>query len=274
MFHKQINKQRMEFDGNQAYQYVLFQQSLGPRIPGTEGHAQLIKWIEEKLIEWDWKVEIQDTKIQGRTVTNLIASREIGSNYILIGAHYDTRRYADQDPDPALRKSPVPGANDGASGVAVLMELARILPQDLAIPVRLVFFDAEDNGGIGDWDWIMGSRAFVQRLEDPPQAVVVVDMVGDSELTLYREQTSNTEILDQIWEQADELGYEGFFLQETRYAILDDHTPFLEVGIPAVNIIDFDYPYWHTTGDTIDKVSPDSLRIVGHTLYSWLLTVN
>jgi len=100
----------------------------------------------------------------------------------LLGAHYDTRIFADLEPDPLLREEPVPGANDGGSGVAVLLELARILPEKLPVPVQIVFFDAEDNGGIEDWDWILGSRAFVEHIDNPPSAVIIVDMVGDMKM--------------------------------------------------------------------------------------------
>jgi len=156
------------FDGERAYEDVKHQVSLGPRIPGTLGQDKFIIWLSQELAHLRWDVELQVHKIKGKTITNLVASRGEGDKYILLGAHYDTRIYADHDPDPGLRKLPVPGANDGGSGVAVLLEMARILPDDLPLPVQIVFFDAEDNGGIGDWDWILGSRAFVQQMEVPP----------------------------------------------------------------------------------------------------------
>ena len=136
-----------------------------------------------------------------------------------------------------------------------------------------VFFDAEDNGGIEDWDWILGSRAFVEHLENPPSAVIIVDMVGDVDLKIYKEYNSNQELNDQIWEHARLLGYENVFLPEYKFSILDDHIPFLEAGIPAVDIIDLDYHYWHTTQDTVDKVSAESLQVVGDTLFAWLLSM-
>jgi len=172
-----------------------------------------------------------------------------------------------------LRSLPVPGANDGGSGVAVLLEMARILPDDLPLPVQIVFFDAEDNGGIGDWDWILGSRAFVQQLKDPPEAAIIVDMVGDADLKIYKEHNSNVDLMEQIWEQARLLGYDEVFLPENKFSVLDDHTPFIEAGIPAVDIIDLDYPYWHTTADTAEKVSVESLQIVGDTLLAWILSL-
>jgi len=216
---------------------------------------------------------LQVHEIKGKTITNLIASRGEDGQYILLGAHYDTRIFADLDPDPGLRNSPVPGANDGGSGVAVLLEMARILPDDLHMPVQIVFFDAEDNGGIGDWDWILGSRAFVKQLEIPPEAAIIVDMVGDADLKIYKEYNSNDDLIEQIWEKARLLGYDEVFLSEYKFSVLDDHTPFIEAGIPAVDIIDLDYPYWHTTADTADKVSVESLQIVGDTLLAWILSL-
>lgn len=176
---------------------------------------------------------------------------------------------ADQDPGPG-RYSPVPGADDGASGVAVLLELARTLPEDI-LPTWLVFFDAEDDGGIGGRDWIMGSQAFVASLTFHPRAAIVVDMVGDANLDIYIEQNSNTALVSEIWGQAARLGFSQEFRSTIKYSMEDDHTPFLKAGIPAVDIIDFDYPYWHTAADTPDKVSPKSLEIVGETLRNWLM---
>lgn len=265
------SEETVSFQAERAFQDLIFQVNLGPRIPGTSGHEQIRSWITDQLENAGWTVEEQTVVVSGFQVRNLIAFRGEGSPYILLGAHYDTRIKADHDPDQNLRDQPVPGANDGASGVAVLLELARVLPDDLTVPVKLVFFDAEDNGGIGDWDWIMGSRAFVRDLQDRPQAAVIVDMVGDAELELYFESNSDPHLRESIWQQAGELGYGEVFIPEERHSMLDDHTPFLEAGIPAVDIIDFDYPYWHTTQDTVDKVSPESLKAVGDTLAAWLL---
>ncbi len=261
------------FDGERAYNDVKYQVSLGPRIPGTTGQDQILKWLNEELLQYKWKVEFQVHEIKAKTITNLVASRGEDGKYILLGAHYDTRIYADRDPNPGKRSLPVPGANDGGSGVAVLLEMARILPDDLPTPVQIVFFDAEDNGGIGDWDWILGSRAFVQQMEIPPEAAIIVDMVGDADLKLYKEYNSDVDLMEQIWEQARFLGYNEVFLSEYKFSVLDDHTPFIEAGIPAVDIIDLDYPYWHTVDDTADKVSVESLQIVGDTLLAWILSL-
>lgn len=267
---KKSEKDLDHFNAERAFSDVAYQLSLGPRIPGTSGHAQLLDWLQSELESEDWLVERQELNIKGKKVINLIASKGEG-DYILLGAHYDTRIYADQDPDPELKDDPVPGANDGASGVAVLLELGRTLPDDLPKAVKLVFFDAEDNGGIDDWDWILGSRAFVSVIDHEPSAAVIVDMIGDADLEVYYERNSDDTLMEQIWRQARSLGYDDIFISEYRHSMLDDHTPFVEAGIPAVDLIDFNYPYWHTTSDTLDKVSPDSLRAVGETLSAWLL---
>jgi Zn-dependent M28 family amino/carboxypeptidase len=172
--------------------------------------------------------------------------------------------------DPQMRQQAVTGANDGASGVAVLLELARVLPEEAAQTTWLVFFDAEDQGNISGWDWILGSRLFAESLEQLPEAVVIVDMVGDANLQLPREGNSDEAVASEIWAAAAELGYADIFRDEIKYHMLDDHIPFIERGIPAVDIIDFDYPYWHTSEDTLDKVSAESLQVVGDALLSWL----
>lgn len=257
------------FDGARAYADVETQVAFGPRIPGTGGHAQAIEWMRGELIEAGWHVEVQESEAMGNPVRNLVARRSDGNPQIVLGAHYDTRIYADNDPDPANHSQPVPGANDGASGVAVLLELARTLPPD-SVNVWLVFFDAEDNGRIAGWDWILGSREFVVNNTVQPQAVVIVDMIGDADLNIYKERNSHPGITDEIWSVAGSLGYGDRFIPEYKYSMLDDHTPFLETGIPAADIIDFDYPYWHTVSDTPDKVSAQSLEAVGKTLWTWI----
>jgi glutaminyl-peptide cyclotransferase len=257
------------FSGARAYEDVLYQAALGPRTPGSEGHERIQKWIMDELSTAGWDAEIQELQ-SGQTIKNIIARRGDTGPLIIIGAHYDSRFVADHDPDPNLRSQAVIGANDGASGVAVLLELARTLPDDLPFRLWLVFFDAEDNGGIEGWDWIMGSRAFVASLQETPEAAVIIDMIGDANLNIPIEQNSNPALVEEIWQVANNLGYENIFLNQPGYSMIDDHTPFLEAGIPAIDIIDFDYPYWHTTQDTPDKVSADSLEVIGRTLAAWL----
>jgi Zn-dependent M28 family amino/carboxypeptidase len=259
-----------EFDEQRAYADIEYQLSLGPRTMGSEAHTGTERYIQDVLSSAKWKVEVQDITQDGHPIRNIIAKRGKGSPWIILGAHYDTRFYADRDTNPANRSLPVPGADDGASGVAVLLELSRALPATIDGQVWLVFFDAEDNGGQKGWDWILGSRAFVANLQGKPDAVVVLDMVGDANLDIYMEASSNKALKEEIWQQAASLGYNQF-IPTVKSSILDDHTPFLQAGIPAVDVIDINYPYWHTTNDTLDKVSAASLDVVGETILAWLL---
>jgi Zn-dependent M28 family amino/carboxypeptidase len=269
-FLTQPEAEPVTFDGQRANADVWTQVAFGPRLPGSEGHAKVREWMREELVEAGWQVEVQKSEALGHPIRNVIATRGAESPQIIIGAHYDSRIFADRDPDPSQHMNHVPGANDGASGVAVLLELARTLPE--GIPATwLVFFDAEDNGNIEGWDWILGSREFVQNNPLQPRAVIIVDMIGDADLNIYKERNSNQALTDEVWETAKNLGYSGKFIPEYRHSMLDDHTPFLEAGIPAMDIIDFDYPYWHTTQDTPDKVSAESLQAVGETLHAWII---
>jgi Zn-dependent M28 family amino/carboxypeptidase len=265
-----FSTQDQTFDPERAYQDVQIQINMGPRTPGSEAHDKVIEYITSELEHAGWKVEIQTAEKMGHPIQNIVARRGSGSDWIILGAHYDSRLLADQDEDASLASKPVPGANDGASGVAVLLELARVLPKEKDKQVWLVFFDAEDQGNLPGWDWILGSQAFVEQLSGKPDAVVVIDMIGDTDLNVYREKESNKTLTDEIWQTAADLGYSNVLIDEEKYSILDDHLPFLNAGIPAVDIIDMDYPFWHTGEDTADKVSPKSLEIIGMTLLTWL----
>jgi Zn-dependent M28 family amino/carboxypeptidase len=269
-FGKFISKPLGQFNGARAYQDIIYQLDLGPRTPGSAGHEEVIEWIVLNLQENGWEVDIQQDTIMGHPIENIVAHRGSGPVSILIGAHYDTRFVADQDSNPQNTTTPVPGANDGASGVAVLLELARTLPTDMDKEIWLVFFDAEDQGRLDGWNWILGSTSYVENMINPPDAVVIIDMIGDNNLNLPMEQNSSPELVESIWQAAATLGYSAYFIQQPGYSMLDDHTPFLNAGIPAVDIIDFDYPYWHTTQDVADNVSAESLQIVGDTLLQWL----
>ena len=257
------------FDGERAYELAVTQLEFGARIPGTEAHRQEEAWILARLAEANWRTETQSFPygtVEGHNLIGCGGAEE--GDAILLGAHYDTRPRADRD--RVHPTSPVPGANDGASGVAVLLELARVLdPSSLDRPLWLVFFDAEDGGDLDQTEWIVGSTWFAETMEVRPAAVVIVDMVGDADLQLYYERNSDPALAASIWETAAGLGHPAFIARDGR-SILDDHRPFLRLGIPAVDIIDFDYPYWHTTQDTLDRISPQSLEQVGRTLEAWL----
>lgn len=258
-----------QFSGEKAFTLIEEQLKFGPRTPGSAAHKQLVTWASQYFSDYGWKIQIEEV-YRGQYIRNLIADKGSGPKWILLGAHYDSRMIADQDPQYPVVQQAVDGANDGASGVAVLLELARVLEIPDGYRITLVLFDAEDQGRIPGWEWIMGSRYFAETLGSHPDAVVIVDMVGDSSLNLPREINSDDALQTEIWNTARELGYGSMFKDEMGYSILDDHTPFLELGIPAVDIIDFDYPYWHTTQDTMDKVSAASLEAVGRTLQYWI----
>jgi len=265
--------ERKQFNGEKALEFVNDQVSFGFRTPGSEAHAQTIDFIRTNLQKNNWNVEIQEETIDnGYTIQNIIGKREVNQGpWIILAAHYDSRFVSDQDPDPGKRTLPVHGANDGASGVGVLLELSRVIPKNLNKNVWLVFFDAEDQGNIENWDWILGSRSFVKQLTGKPEKVVVIDMIGDADLNLYYEHNSDTVLSEEIWNVANKNGFGKSFIPQYKFRILDDHIPFVEAGIKAIDIIDFDYPYWHTQNDTVDKVSANSLNAVGKTLLDWLL---
>jgi glutaminyl-peptide cyclotransferase len=239
--------------------------------PGLPSHRVQAGWatgdyIIARLEELDWTVETEEFTYRETPVRNIV-SRVGEGPVIVLGAHYDTRRSADAE-DASV---PVMGANDGASGVAVLLELARTLERDeLQNEVWLAFFDAEDNGRLDGWEWCVGSSTMADNLEVTPEAVVVVDMVGDADQQLYLERRSDPTLQTHLWEIAATLGYTDTFISEYKHSMYDDHIPFAQRGIPAVDIIDFDYPYWHTTQDTPDKVSAESLERVGRVLEVWL----
>lgn len=268
-----------EFSGELAYNLAKYQVDLGPRVPGSDSHRKTGDWIIDTLRLNNWEVDEQVGFYKGVRVRNLIGKIGEGKPWIILAAHYDSRFEADKDPDLVNRSEPVPGANDGASGVAILLEISRVLSEGSSGTgnsgfgngtIWLVFFDWEDNGRIGNYEWIMGSRFFVETLESYPDAAIILDMVGDADLNIFQERGSDPVLTEQIWETAERLGYSTQFIPKQKHAILDDHVPFREAGIPAVDIIDFDYPFWHTVSDTMDKISPSSLEIVGKTVLDWL----
>jgi glutaminyl-peptide cyclotransferase len=267
----------VEFDGSLAYAQVLRQMEFGPRITGSEASRQAGESIADELRRLGWSVEFQDFEYKGVAVRNIIARANVGLGpVVILGAHYDTRRRADKDPQGT--NEPVPGANDGASGVAVLLELARSVDlKRVPHELWLAFFDAEDNGGLDGWDWTVGSTYMAAHLGDfqvKPEAMILVDMIGDADQQIYFDRNSDAELSAGIWATAARLGYVQYFIPSPKYAMIDDHIPFINAGVPAVDIIDFDYPAWHTTQDTADKVSAASLEHVGRTLEAYLESGN
>jgi hypothetical protein len=272
-------------------EHVLAQTDLGPRPSGSEAAENTRQYILSELAAQGWTVMTQTLTYKGTEVTNVVGRAGEGPA-VLLGAHYDTRRQADADLDPEKRQEPVLGANDGASGVAVLLELAYALDLDkLENEVWLAFFDAEDNGRLDGWDWAVGSRHMAEQwaagmppgaqvshgTDQPvstpvplPEYLLLVDMIGDADQQIYMERNSSPQLTQQLWTLAADLGYAEVFVPEYKWQLIDDHIPFLEAGIAAVDIIDFDYAYYHTTEDTPDKVSAESLERVGKVLESFL----
>ncbi len=264
---------RKRFEGQRAFAHVASQMALGPRVTGTLAIRQLGDQILSLLQATGWATKTQEFAYRDTPVRNVWGTKGSGPIVRIVGAHYDTRRRADQDAEDTT--AGVPGANDGASGVAVLLELARVLEPRVGEQVWLVFFDAEDNGELDNWDWIVGSRAFVSAMEIVPASVVVIDMVGDKNQEIFFDRNSDVALSQRLWSIASSLGYEEQFRAQPKYAMEDDHTPFRERGWSAIDIIDFDYPSWHTRQDTLDKISAASLEHVGRVLQTWLeMTVN
>ena len=262
---------KKQFEGELAFEHLAAQVELGPRLPASAAHREAGDIIIEHLKDLGWQVEEQLYEVAGIPGRNLIArANQNAGPVIILGAHYDSRAISDRSPES---QRPVPGAVDGASGVAVLMELARALDlENVENEIWLAFFDLEDQGkgAIPGLDFIEGSSYMANNLEVTPDAVVVVDMVGDSDQQFYYEGFSEPDLRAEIWAAADELGYGAYFIPELKYTIRDDHLPFLRLGIRAITILDFDYPYWHTIDDTVDKSHPDSLQRVGDVLVRWL----
>jgi Zn-dependent M28 family amino/carboxypeptidase len=256
--------QTKTFDGEEALKHAAAQMELGPRPTGSQAWQATGEYISTQLKNSGWSVEEQNFEYRDTPVRNIIARKGSGP-VIILGAHYDTRKQADQD--EVAPGAPVPGANDGASGVAVLLELARSLNEGkLKNEIWLAFFDAEDNGDLDGWEWIVGSTYMAENLAVTPEVVIVVDMIGDADQQIYYERNSNIEWMEKIFETAAGLGYDQNFIPKPKWLMLDDHTPFRRRGFRAVDLIDFDYPYWHTTADTLDKISAESLMRVGRTL--------
>jgi len=246
--------------------------AFGPRVPGTKAHSLARDWIVARLRESAPNVSLQPfTGVFGgknASMNNIIASLypEMGKR-VLLCAHWDCRHHADRDPDPKKRMLPVPGANDGASGVAVLLEAARVFAASKPpVGVDIVFFDGEDGGDYGDNDtWLLGSRHFarVMPVSFRPQYAILLDMIGDRDLALTRDSVSTMNAPDLWGRVITACGRHGIPFIPGETSVVDDHVPLIERGIPAVDLIDFDYPSWHTVSDTPDKCSPESLGKIG-----------
>ncbi|MBR1549621.1 MAG: M28 family peptidase [Bacteroidales bacterium] len=276
------------FSADSAYAYVEAQLAFGNRIPGSKGWQQCAQWLASRMARWCDTVTVQDfqaTLWDQSTVPgkNIVASLRPGlEKRILLAAHWDSRSWADHDPDDDLHHSPVPGANDGASGVALLMEMARVMSQKVpeGVGVDFLFFDVEDQGApewsdVYDEDtWCKGSQHWVRQRHVPFYTAVygiLFDMVGTQHPRFTREQISRNYapgLVGKLWDAAKVLGYGDIFVDLNTDPILDDHYYVNRLsGIPMVDIVQNSgttsfFEHWHTTTDDLQAVSAESLRIV------------
>ena len=277
-----------KFDKGNAFRYLVEQCEFGPRNPDSNGYKQCLDYLQKTLSGFADTIFVQpfvlDDLVNEKSydLTNIIARFKAGDpQQLLIGAHWDTRPWADEDPDTEKHNDPIIGANDGASGVAVILEIARILnASPPPIGITLVLFDGEDMGKPGNpKSYAQGSLAFAKDLPiEKPDEAIILDMIGDAELHIPIERYSyqqNKQLVKKLWGLAKELSLDAF---ESRieYSIYDDHVPlWTEAKIPAVDIIDFNYPnsytnYWHTTQDLPEHCSAESLGQVGTLLVHYI----
>lgn len=274
------NSAATAFDGERAYASIKKQCDIGPRFAGSPGRKPMLEMLKSELGQTADQVSGKPfkAKVNGKTLEfqNVYAVfNPNAKRFVLLCAHWDTRPMADQEVDEKKRVQPIPGADDGASGVAVLLELARTFKAEKPkVGVVMAFFDGEDYGK-GPTDMFIGSKEFAQNWktavtpggrEIKYDYGILLDMIGDKELTIPKEKLSDgaaKNVVDKVWATAKTLGHGDVFLDEVKYSISDDHLPLLAAGIKCIDVIDFDYAPWHTLDDTPDKCSAKSLKTVG-----------
>lgn len=290
------------FNADSAYVYVGKQLSFGPRVPNTKAHAQCAAYLTTELRKYAPEVIVQKGQVYAYDKTKLNFQNIIGSwkpesqNRVLLCAHWDSRPFADHDPDPANRRKPVDGANDGASGVGVLLEIARqISIKEPTVGIDIIFFDVEDYGPHQEEPsdnspdhWGLGSQYWAKnphRAGYNAKYGILLDMVGAAGATFYMEGISMqyaSDIVKMVWTTANRIGYSSSFIFEKGGYITDDHLPINVIAnIPTIDIIHQDrntesgfYPFWHTTGDTYDKIDKHTLKIVGQTVMTVIYEEN
>lgn len=302
---KQAVVSRPAFSSDSAYAYIEKQMSFGPRVPNSAAHMQCAVWLIEQLRACGAEVELQkgqmpDYRGNMQQIYNVIghfsSSETAGRAHILLGAHYDTRPWCDEEEEYSDRFYNVPGANDGASGVGVLLEVARQLGlrDNLKTPVDIIFFDCEDMGtprvytGVEREDtWCLGSQLWATHYANNKSPItnyqygIVLDMVGAPDAFFPREMYSTqyaANYQQQIWRSAEQLGYGAVFSNQQSYPITDDHYYINYIaGIPCVDIIHYDirnatgFPFWwHTRKDNMDNISKTTLQAVGEVVMSQL----
>ena len=278
-----------KFDSNLAYAHVEKQLSFGTRVPGSPTHKATWQWIASTMQSYGWTVEEEHftTKVytgQELPGTNIIAKyNPSAATRILLGAHYDTRHIAEKDADDSKKNEPIMGADDGASGVAVLMALAKIIGESpLEIGVDMVFFDLEDYGDPdpkSDADastWALGSAHWAKNVDRSykPKHAILLDLVGAKNATFPKEAYSkriNGQLVDKVWKLAQDMGYGNYFVNEDRGGVNDDHISVANyAGIPMIDII---YKtetgfgdYHHTHDDDIDIIDKRTMKAVGQVM--------
>ncbi len=283
------------FNADSAFHYVARQTGFGPRVPNTEAHRQCGQWLTETMERFADTVYVQQTRVRAYNGTILNIKNVIGvfqpdrRNRILLCAHWDSRPYADWDPDPANHYSPIDGANDGASGVGVLLEIARLLQAEQPhVGIDLLLLDAEDygkhqaSGGQDDNTWALGAQYWSRnphRIDYQANFGILLDMVGAKDATFKKEGYSMMyapNIVRNVWREAQKLGFSNYFSNEEGGFITDDHYYINTIrNIPTINIIHLDgstihgfFPQWHTVDDTLDYIDPKTLYAVGQTVLS------
>jgi len=281
-------KERQFINGNEMLAVIDQQLSYGPRYMSSPGHEEVQKFLIAEMQEQTNEVITQSWNYEGTDGNTHKMMNIIGRLYptqerrIILGTHYDSKKFADLD--YAHKNQPVPGANDSASGVAVLVELARVLGDSQVIPsvgVDIVFFDGEEGDINQESDYSnwkpLGSTYFAEHLsklykDNKPISALVLDMVCDKDLRIYKEQTSVQNAKNQVdlfWSIAQKINSK-IFRDEVEQSINDDHTPLNQAGIPSFLLIDFEYQSFHTTGDTIDKCSSESLETVARSVFEYI----
>lgn len=295
-------RNEIKFNADSAFSLVRQQVDMGPRVPGTDAHARCTQWIVDKLGQFSDTVTVQRAE-----VTQLLTGQKFGianvmgrirpqaTKRILLIAHYDTRATADEEIDPDRRNTPIDGANDGASGVAVILELGRVVAADTALAglgLDMLLVDAEDSG-LSDSSvdtnetWSLGARYWAEnlpysRLSERPVAGIVLDMVGGRQARFHREYFSNRmagQLVDKVWNAAVAEGVSDRFPNRVGGPIIDDHLPILEAGIPCIDIVENQSdvtgsfpPTWHTLEDNIRNIDSQTLDAVGRTVLRYLRT--
>ena len=270
---------RPAFDGSLALDLVRTQVAFGPRVPGTDGHSAQLAWMLARLdslapvVTADTFTHVTTASADTLTLVNVRARfQPEATRRILLLAHWDTRPTSDQSTDPERAALPVPGANDGGSGTAVLLALAELLasaPPPLG--VDLLFVDGEDYGP-GVEDMLLGARRYADTLEEDDRPIygVLLDMVGDADPLFPVEGISSqfaSPVVRKVWRAAERLGHARYFPSSVGQDLTDDHVPLIQAGIPTANVIDFSYgpanAFWHTPDDVPSNVSAETLGMVG-----------